>query len=290
MSVSPYQFRHYQNTASRGGGLQVQGRHSIHGHQPFRPLPPPTGTPPYHLSLEQVLPPDTVTEITRSSKLVLHAVGDTGGINYPIPQTLVAGQMDQDFTVADAQAHPRFFYHLGDVVYFYGEAVQYYPQFYEPYVDYPAPIFAIPGNHDGDLSPQMEADNVPSLAAFVDNFCQSISHHTSSALEAERTGMTQPNVYWTLETPFAWIIGLYTNVPSGGQLDGQQIDWFQNELRTAPKDTFVLVTMHHPIYSIAHDDYHSGSPYMCDILDQAIEATGVTPHAVFAGHVHNYQR
>lgn len=46
---------------------------------------------------------------------------------------------------------PSFLYHLGDVVYFYGEASNYYPQFYEPYAFYPVPIFAIPGNHDGDI-------------------------------------------------------------------------------------------------------------------------------------------
>jgi hypothetical protein len=46
--------------------------------------------------------------------------------------------------------------------------------------------------------------------------------------------------------------------------------------------------MHHPIYSA--DTYHSGSAYMSGILDAAIQATGRVPDAVFAGHVHNYQR
>ena len=41
------------------------------------------------------------------------------------------------------------FFHLGDVVYYFGEATYYYDQFYEPYRDYPAPILAIAGNHDG---------------------------------------------------------------------------------------------------------------------------------------------
>jgi hypothetical protein len=46
--------------------------------------------------------------------------------------------------------------------------------------------------------------------------------------------------------------------------------------------------MHHPIYSA--DTFHSGSAYMGTILDQAIQASGRVPDAVFAGHVHNYQR
>ena len=44
---------------------------------------------------------------------------------------------------------PAFFFHLGDVVYNFGEGQYYYDQFYEPFRFYDRPIFAIPGNHDG---------------------------------------------------------------------------------------------------------------------------------------------
>jgi Calcineurin-like phosphoesterase len=54
--------------------------------------------------------------------------------------------MEQDA----AQQFPAFFYHLGDVVYYDGEHASYYQQFYDTYLHYPAPIFAIPGNHDFD--------------------------------------------------------------------------------------------------------------------------------------------
>ena len=100
--------------------------------------------------------------------------------------------------------------------------------------------------------------------------------------------MTQPNVYWTLDTPFATFIGLYTNVPEGGWMDDQQVVWLQSELSAAPQDKALFVCMHHPIYSA--DTFHSGSTYMSNILDQAIQATKRVPDAVFAGHVHNYQR
>jgi hypothetical protein len=50
-----------------------------------------------------------------------------------------------------AQQFPAFFYHLGDVVCYDGERGSYYPQFYEPYLHCPAPIFAIPGTHDTDV-------------------------------------------------------------------------------------------------------------------------------------------
>ena len=54
---------------------------------------------------------------------------------------------------------------MGDVVYYNGEAAQYYPQFYEPYADYPCPIFSVPGNHDG--TPLAGAS---SLQAWMANF------------------------------------------------------------------------------------------------------------------------
>jgi hypothetical protein len=280
--------RRLHNSFFRPTALQVTRDHSIHGHQPFRPLPAPTGTPPYHLALGDVLHGTAIDQITAAGKLVFHTVGDTGGVKTPLPQQNVAHQMDHDLDVTDEADRPAFFYHLGDVVYFYGEAEEYFPQFYEPYAPYQGPIFAIPGNHDGDLSPAMEDAGVPSLAAFVDNFCQRIPHHSRDALDETRYTMTQPNVYWTLDTPFATIIGLYTNVPEGGRLDNDQITWLQLELQHAPTDRPLLVAMHHPIYSA--DEHHSGSVYMEQLFDEAIQVSGRVPDAVLAGHVHNYQR
>jgi len=121
--------------------------------------------------------------------------------------------METDFSGSDPSTHPSFFYHLGDVVYYDGELANYFPEFYEPYINYPAPIFAIPGNHDGDVDPQtMES----SLEGFVRNFCSQVPGHTPEAQDATRTTMTQPNVYWTLLRPLVTFIGLYSNCPEGG--------------------------------------------------------------------------
>jgi acid phosphatase type 7 len=165
-----------------------------------------------------------------------------------------------------------------------GAAEQYYPQFYEPYLHYDAPIFAIPGNHDGDVSGSRDE----SLSAFTANFCAASPRVTPEAGDVFRQAMTQPNVYWTLLTPYATIIGLYTNLPEGGMLDQEQIDWFQGELREADRGKALIVAMHHLIFSA--DTRYSGSAYMGTILDQAIEQTNRLPDLVLAGHVHNYQR
>ena len=95
---------------------------------------------------------------------MFHTVGDTGGIDNAWPQQIVAYWMEKDA----AQQFPAFFYHLGDVVYYDGEHGSYYPQFYEPYFHYPAPIFAIPGNHDADVG---RPPNHASLEPFMKNFC-----------------------------------------------------------------------------------------------------------------------
>src|SRR5205809_667543 len=75
--------------------------------------------------------------------------------------------MEEDFEAGDQGARPIFRYVLGDVVYFFGEASDYFPQFYEPYLHFRASIFAIPGNHDGTL----RDDSDSALAAFVRNLC-----------------------------------------------------------------------------------------------------------------------
>jgi hypothetical protein len=270
--------------ASDVAGIQVSLRHHGQSNQPLRPLPAPSGLPPYHLSLDNILPADLMAQIRASGRIVFHVGGDTGGVRSPQPQQQVAMKMEDQFNLPNSADRPAFFYNLGDVVYYYGETSEYYPQFYEPYGHYPAPIFAIPGNHDGDvLDP-----STPSLAAFVNNFCATAPHLTDQAGDVPRDAMTQPHVYWTLEAPFVTIIGLYTNVPEGGQIDDQQMAWFINELTSAPREKALIVAAHHPPYSA--DAHHGGSVYMKLLIEQVVQAAGRMPDMVLSGHIHNYQR
>ncbi|MHB1303590.1 MAG: metallophosphoesterase family protein [Acidiphilium sp.] len=255
----------------------------------FQPLPPPTGKKPFRLDLADIIP-DAVAAMRKSGGMCLHLVGDTGGVLDPRPQELVAAGMIADAAAAGPYGKPGFAYHVGDVIYFDGQASRYYPQFYLPYEFYPLPIIAIPGNHDGDIYDNGKlVDAVPSLTAFVENFCAAVpGTRTPEAMDIPRTAMTQPNVYFTLETPYATFIGLYTNVPEGGEVARDQRDWFAGELAAAPKNKPVIVAMHHPIHSL--DAYHSGSRTMQQVLSEAETKSGVAAHIVFAGHVHNYQR
>jgi hypothetical protein len=49
------------------------------------------------------------------------------------------------FNEANLADVPSFLFHLGDVVYYFGEATCYYDQFFARYRDYPAPSLAAPG-------------------------------------------------------------------------------------------------------------------------------------------------
>jgi len=258
-------------------------QHLAYDNQPFQPLPPPVGKPPYHIDLATMLGADRMAAITAAGKLVFHSAGDTGGVQSPQSQQLVASHMADDCHRGGPDA-PAFLYLLGDVVYFYGQASDYYAQFYSPYETYPAPIFAIPGNHDGDPFDK----TATSLSAFVENFCALRPHLTREAGDAPRDAMTQPNVYFTLDTPYATIVGLYTNIPDGGKLDATQVEWLNSELKSAPAGKSLILALHHPVYSL--DYVHHGSAYMLGLIDSAVSAGGRHPDLVLTGHVHNYQR
>ena len=120
----------------------------------------------------------------------------------------VIDKMEEDFNELDPRNVPSFFYHLGDVVYNFGENEYYYDQFYEPFRNYQAPIFAIPGNHDGMV---YRDDPDKSLLAFMSHFCDSEPRHPPEAGGLTRTTITQPGVYFTLTAPLVTIIGLYSN-------------------------------------------------------------------------------
>src|SRR5438105_4915517 len=163
----------------------------------YRDLPPPTGPEPFHLDLKDIVSPQTYRAIERSRKLTFHVNGDMGGINYAVPQELVAAGMEADAKQpGDAASKPAFLYILGDCVYFNGETSKYYEQFYHPYEFYLGPIFAVPGNHDGENLPGQN-----NLDGFLRNFCAPMPVKLPESGDSQRTVMIQPNVYWTLLTP-----------------------------------------------------------------------------------------
>src|SRR3569833_1516064 len=177
----------------------------------LKPIPPPRHSAPLIMDLADVLGKDAIAAIIKAMKISFHSVGDTGSDKRirVADEADVVTRMVQDLKGANP---PSFLYHLGDVVYEFGQAEDYYAQFYEPFCAYNAPVFAIPGNHDGMIWDK----SMKSLAAFLDNFCAPMPGPAENAGSLLRTKMDQPGVYFTLNAPFVNIIGLYSNVADKG--------------------------------------------------------------------------
>lgn len=247
----------------------------------FTPIPVPQPAN-CVLPFSAVFSAEDIAAVQKARRIVFHTVGDTGGYHGTNVQDAIAEAIEGQYE------HPSFFYHLGDVIYFNGQSYYYPTQFYEPYQYYPGYIFAIPGNHDGDVHvrPGDAPDPESSLYGFFENFCASHSTQVS----AYRSTMTQPYVYWTLKAPFVTIIGLYGNVD--GTLDGRgtavQQQWLTSQLKEADPTTCIVIAVHQPPYSL--DRTHRGYPPIANAIDQATQDAQVWPHVVLSGHVHNYQR
>jgi hypothetical protein len=266
------------------------------------PFPPSRGGAEPVLTLDQVLgeyAAATTKAINEAGYIVFHAVGDTGNTRSTEPQDLVADKLVSDFAEANKNDIPQFFFHLGDVIYSFGEAQYYYDQFYEPYRNYPAPILALAGNHDGMVAPGV---TVPTLQAFLANFCADRFEVMPQAGGLDRTAQIQPGVYFTFEAPFMRIIALYSNTledpgiisSQNGKFDelsDVQLKYLEAALervRTQSYDGALIIAHHHPVYTAG--SRHGWSPDMQKEIDGICEKVGIWPHAVLSGHAHNYQR
>jgi uncharacterized protein YukJ len=246
------------------------------------------------MKLDQVIGAQAVAAIKSSGKIAFHAVGDTGAVvqsQYATEQS-VADLMVKDFAPAGpAAGNPAFFFHLGDVVYYYGEGEFYYDQFYHPYKEYPAPILGIPGNHDGITHP----DGAASLLGFISAFCDDKARYWAEAGGILRTTMIQPGVFFTLDAPFVSIIGLYSNCDETyGYLDDQQKLFLVSELqrlkplRENKSINAVILAVHHCPMSFSVSK--PASTTMRADIDAACQQAKFWPDAVFSGHAHIYQR
>ena len=155
---------------------------------------------------------DVINSINAAKTIVFQVIGDSGATAAKTFGAMikVSDAVTNDFHTSNAVNRPAFLYHLGDVVYNFGEWNYYYDQFYEPYRNYPAPIFAIPGNHDSFILPGTAAADDP-LTTFMRQFCATDTVVTKEAGSLHRTSMMQPGVYFSLDAPYARIIGLFSN-------------------------------------------------------------------------------
>jgi hypothetical protein len=264
--------------------------------------------------------------------LTFHMLGCSGAFTDHEPQRQVAralvAQLHPRATEAAAGAvpsgeppagRPSFLYHLGDIVYKDDDTADeegtdqpamYRDQFFAPYAEYDRPIFAIAGNHDGKRT---SAPRTSAIEHFLAQFCASGRHpHRPNH---RRPPMAQPYPYWRLATPYAYIIGLYSNIHNGGVLDDPasttrrpQYRWLVEQLRdvrrrnaASPRPRAILLAVHYPPYSGAANFAQRGDPTLGPsgagaehtlgmVLQRAFAESGQRPDAVFSAHAHLYQR
>ena len=274
---------------------QIDALNRAHKLAPL-PFPEPRGLPEPKITLAAALGINDHTlqkQLTANGQIVFHCTGDTGSTRGPESQNLVADKMVNDFTDEDSEK-PSFFFHLGDVIYSFGEAQYYYDQFYEPYRDYPAPILAIAGNHDGMVAP---GTNASSLQAFLDNFCASEFEVAPEAGGLSRSAQIQPGVFFTFDAPFVRILALYSNtledpgVIANEDIGDSQLTYLKAALDRVKAENFkgaLIFAHHHPAYTAGSK--HGWSEQMLSQIDKVCGDAGVWPHAVLSGHAHNYQR
>jgi predicted phosphodiesterase len=246
-----------------------------------------------------------IKKINSFGKIIFHAMGDSG-VN-TAEQESVARAMSRDINNQDHEQGPSFMLHLGDIIYGPNKEASYADRFYRMYDEYNRLIFAIPGNHDGEVLPNTDP---ATLSAFSTNFCAPRGEQPPMAKQFGILMPNQPGPYWHLEAPFVDIVALYSNagenfgVISGPVVgDGQKI-WLQERLTaiaaaratndaTKKRSAALILAVHHPPYARGFHESgfgHPGNPEMLKDIDAACAAAHILPDAVLAGHTHNYQR
>jgi Calcineurin-like phosphoesterase len=290
-----FRTKHASDTAAYTEIDQLNKEHKLH---PL-PFPLPRGLPEPRLTLERALGDNAraVQTITKNSQIVFHATGDCGSTRGPKTQNEVVDKMVSDFANEQSAQVPQFALLLGDIVYSFGETQYYYDQFYEPYRDYPAPILAVAGNHDGMVAPHL---HVATLEAFLRNFCADRFLVTPDAGGLSRTAQIQPGVFYTFDAPFVRVLAFYSNTLEDPgyiaheEIGDSQIKFLRAALARVKSENYsgaLIFAHHHPPYTASRaGSRHGWSVEMLAAMDNVCQEVGVWPHAVLAGHVHSYQR
>ncbi len=291
------------------------------------PTPPPSQLGAFALRFKDVHPRE-VDRIKTTGAMSFHVVGCTGCFDDHAPQQSVAralaAQVREPGAVGSGDAmicRVSFLYQLGDVVYKDDNKLDedrddqremYNTQFYQPYHDYGRRIFAIAGNHDGKRT---QDKRTSAIEHFQRNFCATRGGRSPDNQTDQRAAMRQPYPYWRLSTPYAYILGLYSNIANGGILDDPsqpeqqpQYRWLVAQLADMKRCNArrkqrkaILLAVHYPPFSGASNFDQRGEPTLgptnatsarplAAVLRQAFDESGQRPNAVFSAHAHLFQR
>ncbi|MFB0614484.1 metallophosphoesterase [Streptomyces sp. AGS-58] len=230
----------------------------------------------------------------RFSFMVIGDTGEGGDSQYAVVPGFLKVARDTEFAVI-----------ASDVVYPVGSADDYGRKFFRPYRDYPAPIYAIPGNHDWyeDLGAFMRvfcADTPPlppepRPRPLTRAWWRSLLWHRARPADEQRLAearrlrsapeqqAVQPGPYWAIDAGPVRIVGIDTGLL--GSVDAEQGAWLRKmSLGPRPK---ILVTGS-PLY--VDGEHHPCPVEGGGTVDDIVRDPEHHYVAAIGGDIHNYQR
>ncbi|MGW2825241.1 metallophosphoesterase family protein [Streptomyces sp. NPDC001443] len=198
----------------------------------------------------------------------------------------------------------RFAVVASDVIYPVGSADDYEGKFFRPYRDYPAPVYAIPGNHDWyeDLGAFMRVFcGVPPLPAepaprpLTRAWLRHLLWHRSRPGDGQHLDearklrpaagqqAVQPGPYWAIDAGPVRIVGIDTGLL--GTIDAEQGAWLR-EVSRGPRPK-ILVTGS-PLY--VDGEHHPCPVEGGGTVDDVVREPAHHYVAAIGGDIHNYQR
>ncbi|MFK0168955.1 metallophosphoesterase family protein [Streptomyces sp. NPDC090306] len=241
-------------------------------------------------------PPDKVVRRDEPDRFSFMVIGDTGEGDDPqyavVPGFLRTGR-DTSFAVI-----------ASDVIYPVGRTEDYGTKFFRPYRDYPAPLYAVPGNHDWyeDLTGFMRVfcDTAPLPPEPAPRFfsrarLRSLLWHRPAPVDEQRLAQSrelrgapgqqavQPGPYWAIDAGPLRIVGIDTGLL--GTLDAEQGAWLR-EVSKGPRPKILITGS--PLYV-------DGEHHPCPIdgggtVDDIVRDADHHYVAAIGGDIHNYQR
>lgn len=190
-----------------------------------------------------------------------------------------------------------------DVVYPAGSGNEYGDKFFRPYQDYPAPIYAIPGNHDwyDGLGGFMRVFcDAPALRPEPDSgWLRGVLWRKPEPVDETRLAearklraqpaqqaagpAAQPGPYWVIESDSLLIVGVDTGIRN--TIDRRQAAWLR-EVSRDPRPKVLLTGK--PIYT---GNVHKPSSLEDGgTIDDIVRDPAHRYVAAIGGDVHNYQR
>ncbi|MGW0084571.1 metallophosphoesterase family protein [Streptomyces sp. NPDC003393] len=242
-------------------------------------------------------PADKVIRRTEADRFSFMVVGDTGegdASQYAVVPGFLRASAGTSFAVI-----------ASDVNYPVGSTDEYGTKFFRPYRDYPAPIYAVPGNHDWyeDLGGFMRVfcDDAPPLAPeprprpLSRAWWRALLWHRPRPVDERRLAdarklrsapgqqAVQPGPYWAIDAGPVRIVGIDTGLL--GTVDAEQGAWLR-EVSQGPRPKILITGS--PLYV-------DGEHHPCPIegggtVDDIVRAPEHHYVAAIGGDIHNYQR